>query len=330
MDIKITELEQDQRFDRFLRKFFKKYPSVKLGEIYARIRKWIIKINWSKKKDNYRIQLNDIVQIPDNIINELDQTKEGKLANFPLEKIKGMILYEDDNFIFFNKPAWVAMHEWNKHMDDLTMNNFLEKYVKETWIKTSQTFKPAFCFRLDKDTSWIVIAWKNYDSLRWLNDAIRKHIPEKKYLAITKWRIKNKHINLPLKKVFDKKFWKAKVIVTEDWDHAESIVKPLKIISDPHLGNISLAEIQIFTWRMHQIRVHLAHHKRPIIWDLMYWDPVINRLAKKYYKITRQLLHSWKYSFEYNWKKYNIQAPIPEDFIIWDQMRNQMRPDENK
>ena len=314
MEIKITDLEKDQRFDRFLRKFFKKYPSVKLWEIYARIRKWIIKINWTKKKDNYRVQLNDIVQIPDEIINQLDQTKEWKLANFPWEEIEKMILYEDENFIFFNKPAWVAMHEWNKHMDDLTMNNFLEKYVKEKNIKTSQTFKPAFCFRLDKDTSGVLVAWKNYEALRWLNEAIRKHIPEKKYLAITKWKIKAKHINLPLKKVFDKKFWKAKVIVTEDGDHAESIVKPLKTIQDPFLWNISLAQIQILTWRMHQIRVHLSHHKRPIIWDLMYWDPVINRLAKKHYQITRQLLHSWQYGFTYKWKKYHVEAPIPEDF----------------
>jgi 23S rRNA pseudouridine955/2504/2580 synthase len=91
------------------------------------------------------------------------------------------------------------MHEGNKHMNDLTMNQFLEKYVKETWIQTSHTFKPAFCFRLDKDTSWILIAGKNYDALRHLNELIRKHIPEKYYLAITKWVVKNKHIIQPLR-----------------------------------------------------------------------------------------------------------------------------------
>ncbi len=314
MDYKITELEQEQRFDRFLRKFFKKYPSIKLWQIYAFIRKWIIKVNNKKQKDNYRLQQNDVINIPDEIINELNQTKEWKLANFPLEQIKNMIIFEDENYIVFNKPAWVAMHEWNKHMEDLTMNSFLEKYVKETWINTSSTFKPAFCFRLDKDTSWVLIAWKNYDSLKYLNELIRKHIPEKKYLAITKWITKNKHIILPLEKIFDKKFWRAKVIVSEDWQHAESIVKTLKTKKDEFLGNISLAEITLLTWRMHQIRVHLAHNKWPIIWDLMYWDPTINRLAKKYYQITRQLLHSWKYSFKYKDKNYNFEAPIPEDF----------------
>jgi len=314
MEYKISEMEENQRFDRFLRKYFKPYPEVKLSQIYAWLRKWVIKLNWKKWKDNYRLKIWDIVEIPDEIINKLSQTKEWKLANFPLEKIKDMIIYEDENYIFFNKPAWVTIHEWNKHMEDLTMNSFLEKYVKETWIKTSSTFKPAFCFRLDKDTSGVLIAGKNYDALKYLNELIRLHKTDKKYLAITKWIAKNKIITAPLEKIFDKKFWKAKVIVSEDGQNAESIVKVLKTKEDEKLGKLSLVEVTLKTWRMHQIRVHLAHNKWPIIGDIMYWDPVLNRLVNKFYKINRQLLHSWKYGFEYKWKKYNITAPIPEDF----------------
>jgi len=255
----------------------------------------------------------DIVYIPDWILAELDQTKSWKLAKFPLDKIKDMIIYEDENYIFFNKPAWVIIHEWNNHMDDLTMNSFLEKYVKETWINTSSTFKPSFCFRLDKDTSGVLIAGKTYDALKYLNELIRLHKTDKIYLAVAKWIVKNKTIDLPLEKIFDKKFWKAKVVVSENGDQATSMVKVLKVKEDENLWNISLVQVQLLTWRMHQIRVHLDN-KWPIIWDLMYADPVINRLAKKYYKITRQLLHSRKYAFEYNWKKYSVKAEIPLEF----------------
>ena len=66
---------------------------------------------------------------------------------------------------------------------------------------------------------------------------------------------------------------------------------------------------------MHQIRVHLAYYKHSIIWDLMYADPIINRLSKKCYKITRQLLHCHKYSFEHKNKKYNLISKIPNEFI---------------
>lgn len=312
MEYKITELEENQRFDRFLRKFFKENTDIKLWEIYKMIRKWVIKVNNKKAKDNYRLNKDDIVNIPDNIIKK--DTKEEKISKFPLEKIKKIILFEDENYIFFNKPAWITVHEWNKHMDDITMNNLLNKYVKATWINTSSTFSPAFCFRLDKDTSWILIAWKNYNSLKYLNELIKKHKTDKIYLAIVKWQAKNMEIELPLEKIFDKKFWKAKVVVSENGQYAKTFIKKLKIKKDKYLGFISLVQAQLLTWRMHQIRVHLSEKKIPIIWDLMYWDPTINRLANKHYKITRQLLHSWKYSFEYKWKIYNVKAPIPKDF----------------
>lgn len=314
MEYKISEMEENQRYDRFLRKYFKQYPSIKLSDIYHMIRKWLIKVNWKKWKDNYRLLLNDNVYIPDDILWKLNKTKEWKLASFPIKKIKDMIIFEDENYIIFNKPAWVTIHEWNKHMEDLTMNSFLEKYVKYMWYNTSDTFKPAFCFRLDKDTSWILIAWKRYDSLKHLNELIRLHKTEKYYLAVVKWLAKNKTIEVPLEKVYDKKFGKAKVIVSENWDYAKSIVKVLKTKDDQNLGKISLIQVQLFTWRMHQIRVHVSHNKWPIIWDIMYADPVINRLSKKIYKITRQLLHSYKYNFTYDWKKYNITADIPEEF----------------
>lgn len=314
MEYKISEMEEDQRYDRFLRKYFKQYPTIKLSDIYHMIRKWLIKVNWKKRKDNYRLLLNDNVYIPDDILEKLNKTKEWKLASFPIEKIKDMIIFEDENYIIFNKPAWITIHEWNKHMEDLTMNSFLEKYVKYMWYNTSDTFKPAFCFRLDKDTSWILIAWKNYNSLKYLNELIKKHKTDKIYLAIVKWQAKNMEIELPLEKIFDKKFWKAKVVVSENGQYAKTFIKKLKIKKDKYLGFISLVQAQLLTWRMHQIRVHLSEKKIPIIWDLMYWDPTINRLANKHYKITRQLLHSWKYSFEYKWKIYNVKAPIPKDF----------------
>jgi 23S rRNA-/tRNA-specific pseudouridylate synthase len=45
MDITITEQEADQRLDRFLRKYFKPYPKIKLADIYSRIRKGTVKVN---------------------------------------------------------------------------------------------------------------------------------------------------------------------------------------------------------------------------------------------------------------------------------------------
>jgi len=312
MDFKITELEKDQRFDRFLRKYLKNNTEIKLWEIYKMIRKWIIKVNNKKHKDDYRLKEDDIINLPDSII--INETKDDKLSKFPLEKIKEMIVYEDENYIFFNKPAWITIHWWEKHTGDLTMNSFLEKYIEETWIKQSSTFSPAFCFRLDKYTSWVLIAWKNYDSLKYLNNLIKDHKTDKLYIAVVQWKAKNINIELPLEKIFSKENGKSKVIISENWKYAKTLVKVLKSKNNQYLWDISLVQVQLLTWRMHQIRVHLRHKKHPIIWDLMYGNNTINKLALKHYNTKRQLLHSRQYSFEYKWKKYSIKTAIPEDF----------------
>jgi 23S rRNA-/tRNA-specific pseudouridylate synthase len=67
--------------------------------------------------------------------------------------------------------------------------------------------------------------------------------------------------------------------------------------NDDTLGDITLLKITIETGRMHQIRVHLAHIGFPVLGDIMYGSPVLNRIAHKKHKINRQLLHASEYSF---------------------------------
>jgi 23S rRNA-/tRNA-specific pseudouridylate synthase len=74
--------------------------------------------------------------------------------------------------------------------------------------------------------------------------------------------------------------------------------------------------VTIETGRMHQIRVHLAHIWFPVLWDIMYGSPVLNRIAHKYHKINRQLLHASEYSFydSIQEKQITIATWLPDDF----------------
>lgn len=60
----IDESSSNQRFDRFLRKYCKNYPTVKLTDIYSAIRKWEITINSRKSKEDYRLQIWDEISFP--------------------------------------------------------------------------------------------------------------------------------------------------------------------------------------------------------------------------------------------------------------------------
>jgi 23S rRNA-/tRNA-specific pseudouridylate synthase len=81
------------------------------------------------------------------------------------------------------------------------------------------------------------------------------------------------------------------------------------------LSDVSLVKVKLYTGRMHQIRVHLAHEGYPILGDIIYGNPVINRKLYKQLKINRQILHCSKYSFkDINGKKTSFEAQLPNDF----------------
>lgn len=322
MNIKIGPDSANQRLDRFLRKYMKQYPQVGLATIFWWIRKGIVKVNDSKKDWDYKIRLWDNIYIHHHeetaffldkkaYPSELNKYKRVRQSN---EDIKKMIIYEDKNWLWFDKPDGINMHEGNHSYKDTNMNDILAKYLSFDNQDKSETFKPSFCFRLDKDTSGILIAAKNYESLRYLNAKIQDRDEIAKiYICIVSGKLdKQITINEPLFKWFTDKFGRAKSFVNYDkWLEAKSVATPISYIYDHELGDLTLAAVQIFTWRFHQIRSHMAHIWYPVLWDKLYGDEEVNKILKKKYNIDRQLLHSIYYGFDdlggkyiYNISKY--------------------------
>ena len=325
MKITISAHEEDQRFDRFLRKYFKPQAEIKLTDIFSRIRKRAIKINGRKRKQDYRLQNGDTIERDDTILTEkkawqVTKTKKQKKADLDISQIKELLIYEDEHWLVRNKPADIVTHPWTGHLLDLSMHDYVHTYLKLTdQLPDSATFTPSFCFRLDKDTSGIIIAAKSYDALQLLNKLIRERKTHKQYLAIVagSFPITETIIDSPLFKGFDAKTWKAKTFVNEEkWQKAYTSAICVETIAHPELWTLSLVDVTIKTGRMHQIRVHLASIGYPIIGDIMYGNAAINRIATKKAHISRQLLHSWKYWFfdRLSHKQLSFVSPIPSDF----------------
>ncbi len=326
MDHTITEHDHNQRVDRFCRKYFKSYPEIKLGDIFSRIRKWAIKVNNKKTKEHYRLQSGDKITRDESITTEkkasdATETKAKKISKINVSSVKKMIIYEDTYRLVFNKPAGIVMHPWEKHNNDLTMHDIMQAYLKQTdWAQRTGTFSPQFCFRLDKDTSWILIAAKTYDALQQLNKLIKTRKVAKIYQTILTWTIKQTTltINQPLYTWFDKKFGKWKTFVNHElWKEAVSIFNLDESLEHAILWTINLCTVTIKTWRMHQIRVHAQYIWHPVLGDTMYGNPALNRIASKKYWITRQLLHSQSYWFfdTLNNKHMHFTAPTPDIFL---------------
>ena len=326
----------NQRFDRFLRKFYKPYTAISLAMIYERIRKWHIRINGKKGKEEQKILLGDTILINITKTIPLSARKTAKKtsteeAELSWETIKKNILREDENRVVFNKPPHMLMHPGSGQTKSVTMNDRLYTYLneqqKKTWgriLTAWSTFKPAFCFRLDKDTSGVLVAAKTYEALQYLNDLIRERQVTKRYVTVVAGRLPNKLIiNKPLFKWFHAEKGRAHMFINyEKWVESETHVYNIATIHDKTLGDISLGLVHLLTGRMHQIRIHLTSEGFPVLGDIDYGSTEKARSLWKTHGITRQLLHSFFYAFpdihgqwkDRIWKKQiSFSAPVPVD-----------------
>jgi 23S rRNA pseudouridine955/2504/2580 synthase len=197
----ISVSEADQRFDRFLRKYFKKYPDIALGDIFRRVRTRSIRVNNRKAKEDYRLQVGDIVSFHFHKIDDrfkVAPTKDAKADLIYMEDIIPLIVYEDEHRIVRNKPAHMVVHAGNDHMDDLSLQDYLRIYVNKKGKEKNEeeviddyhnhhnpsTFQPSLCYRLDRDTSGVLVSAVSYQALQYLNEQIRERNVDKIYQAV--------------------------------------------------------------------------------------------------------------------------------------------------
>jgi 23S rRNA pseudouridine955/2504/2580 synthase len=206
----------------------------------------------------------------------------------------------------------------------ITMNDWLYSYLneenknsEEKIITQGSMFKPSFCYRLDKDTSWVLIAAKKYDALQYLNQQIKDRKVTKRYIVVTQGKLPKKiEINKPLFKWFHAEKGRAHMFVNyEKWLASETHIHHILDTKIDKIWIVSLGLVRILTWRMHQIRVHAASEGFPVLWDKDYWNESVTRIAHKDFWVTRQLLHSYSYSFtdQHSKKTKTFIAPLPED-----------------
>ena len=178
--IEITKNDSGQRLDKFLTKRFKNMPQ---SLIYKYIRTKYIKLNGKKCEISSRLNEGDILTlyIKDEFFEE--QPDEYDFLKAP---VKLDIIYEDENIILLNKKPGLIVHpDENYHFDSLIAR--VQHYLydkKEYNPKNENSFAPALVNRIDRNTGGIVIAAKNAETLRIMNQKLKDRELEKFYLCI--------------------------------------------------------------------------------------------------------------------------------------------------
>ena len=176
----VTILKNDagQRVDKFLTKTF---PNLPQAMLYKCIRKKDIKINGKRCEISTRLCEGDVVSL---YMKEEFFQKEEREEDFLKAPLKLHVLYEDENILLLDKKPGLIVHpDENYHFDSLIARIQHYLYEKGEYNpREENAFAPALVNRIDRNTGGIVMAAKNAEALRILNEKVKNREMHKRGL----------------------------------------------------------------------------------------------------------------------------------------------------
>jgi len=299
MESFVYNLDSRERIDSFLTVKF----NYSRNFFHHIIERWWVLVNWKKVKKSYKLKKNDNIEI-DNLERYMDSSY---LEELPFVEIP--IIFEKKDYIVLNKPKWVLSHP-NSIWDLSAPSVVAFLYQKYKNLPSIWNFIRAWLVhRLDKETDWLMIVAKTEKWLEYFKTLFNKKSQLVESI-LSELNIKKPDFDKLEKienNVWLKKFYKAKVQLTKKWDAFLSSINAYpyyicevvkakvpyfkekiwitKILWQLQDGNIRILDLQIITWRTHQIRYHLSSKWLPILWDYLYWVKNNEKMQLTAYKL---------------------------------------------
>lgn len=286
------------RLDRSLAMLFPEYSRAK---IQSWISKRLITVNGESKVNRFNVEGGEeVILIP---LHE-DQNEQHVAEDIPLN-----VVFEDEHLMVINKPVGLVVHPGAGNHSGTLMNALLHYNDQQSSLP-----RAGIVHRLDKDTSGVLVVAKSLVSHTALTNMLQARSVERRYYAIVRGHmISGGTIDEPIgRHPHDR----TKMAISEKGKPA---ITHYKVVEK--FKRHTLVEAKLETGRTHQIRVHLASKKYPLIGDAVY-APRVQRVANVPQELNdclcsfpRQALHAFELGFEHpvthQMMKWN--ADIPED-----------------
>ncbi|HET6264438.1 MAG TPA: RluA family pseudouridine synthase [Usitatibacter sp.] len=287
----MAEEEAGQRIDNYLLARLKGVPKT---HVYRILRSGEVRVNSKRVQASQRVVAGDKIRLPPVRVAERDE-------DVPAPHFKLPILHEDEAFLAIDKPSGIAVHGGSG--------------VAHGVIESLRAMRPEARYlelvhRLDRETSGVLLVAKKRSALTGLHELLRSRDMDKRYLAGVAGRFRNEmqRVRAALAQRVNAAGEK-RVSVSEAGQAAETVFRRVA-----RGAEFSLLEAELLTGRTHQIRVHLAHLRHPVLGDDKYGDFELNKRLRRE-GLKRMFLHAHRLSFAHplTGEPVELVAPLPRD-----------------
>ncbi|MBR4720315.1 MAG: RluA family pseudouridine synthase [Clostridia bacterium] len=288
-EITVNKNDGDKRLDKFLLRLM---PDLSKNLLYKSLRKNCVKVNGKHIKDGaFKISEGDILTLyfEDSLFE-----KPSYHADFMKISPKLNIVYEDENLLLVNKPQGVLVHEDDRQNPENLLSHIKSYLYKkgEYLPEKENTFAPALANRIDRGTGGIVIAAKNAEALRILNEKIKNREIKKYYLCLAEGIFEEKSGEISGYVLRDEKNRKT-AFFDAPLTNAKKTETTYRVLEE--FPGYSLLEVELKTGRTHQIRASLSHIGHPLLGDRKYASAdAVRRFGYSY-----PALFAYKLKFEF-------------------------------
>ena len=255
----------------------------------------LVQVNDAKIKPSYKLREGDVITLtipePEELLIEPE--------NIPIN-----IVYEDDDVVVVDKPQGMVVHPAAGHYSG-TLVNALMYHCKDSLSSINGVMRPGIVHRIDMNTSGLLVICKNNTSHKALAEQFSVHSITREYTAIVYDHFKNTEgtVDAPIAR---SKSDRKKMAIDQSGRRAVthySVIEPLD-------RSFTLIKARLETGRTHQIRVHMASIKHPLLGDDVYGPKNCP------FKLEGQMLHAGKLGFIHpsTGKYIEFESPLPEYF----------------